>query len=107
MAAEGSDAARTGSDGDLLPFALLFWIPFVLLKLTVRFAVLVLALHLVACSLERLPGILLDIRNPDPRLTPSKERGFRHRLTVQVGDAAAFDPDGVDVDLAQRHRERG
>ena len=31
----------------LLPFALLFWIPFVVLKLTVRLAVLVLALPLL------------------------------------------------------------
>src|SRR4051812_40465276 len=32
--------------------------------------VLMLALNLIACSIERLPKIWLDIKHPDPRLTP-------------------------------------
>lgn len=52
--------------------------------------ILVLALNLTACSIERLPKIWLDIRHPDPRLTPKKERGIKHRVTFVVQDANAF-----------------
>jgi cytochrome c biogenesis protein len=53
--------------------------------------VLVLALNLIACSIERLPKIWLDIKYPDPKLTPRKERGIKHRVVFGVTDAAAFE----------------
>ena len=54
-------------------------------------AVLVIALNLIACSIDRLPKIWIDIQNPDPALTPKKERGIKHKSTFQVEDAAAFE----------------
>jgi cytochrome c biogenesis protein len=50
---------------------------------------LLLALNLTACSLERLPRIWIDIHNPDPRMTDDKARGLKHLATF-----TAADPDG-------------
>ncbi|MBI5496933.1 MAG: cytochrome c biogenesis protein ResB [Deltaproteobacteria bacterium] len=53
--------------------------------------ILLLALNLVACSIERLPKIWLDIQHADPRLTAVRERGVRNKAQFRVGDGPAFE----------------
>ena len=53
------------------------------------FFVLVLALNLIACSIERLPKIWLDVHNPQMRLPGPKYKTLKHRVCVQVPDENA------------------
>jgi cytochrome c biogenesis protein len=46
--------------------------------------VLLLALNLIACSLERLPKIWIDLKNPQRHLTDKQMRGIRHRYQATV-----------------------
>ncbi|MFZ9888444.1 MAG: cytochrome c biogenesis protein ResB [Myxococcota bacterium] len=46
--------------------------------------ILLLALNLIACSIERLPRIWIDIHNPHRHLTDEQLRGIRHRYQVTL-----------------------
>lgn len=50
--------------------------------------IILLALNLTACSIERLPKIWIDIKNPQKELTDKQLRGIRHiyRSTIQTSD---------------------
>lgn len=52
--------------------------------------ILLLALNLIGCSIDRLPRIWLDIMHFDPVLTPQKERGIKHKDSWRVKDPEAF-----------------
>lgn len=54
--------------------------------------VLLLALNLIACSIERLPKIWIDLKNPQRHLTDKQMRGIRHRYQAKL--------DGKDKDRA-------
>lgn len=46
--------------------------------------ILLLALNLTACSIERLPKIWIDIQNPKPYLSDEQLRGIRNRYRARV-----------------------
>ena len=50
--------------------------------------IILLALNLTACSIERLPKIWIDIKNPQKELSDSQLRGIRHiyRATITKSD---------------------
>lgn len=52
------------------------------------FVVLILALNLTACSIERLPKIWIDIQNPIKKLTQEQLAGIRYRYqkTIKVAE---------------------
>jgi cytochrome c biogenesis protein len=51
------------------------------------FVIVFLALNLIACSIERLPKIWIDIKNPKRHLSDKQMRGIRHRYKVKVPGA--------------------
>ncbi|MEW5854553.1 MAG: cytochrome c biogenesis protein ResB [Myxococcota bacterium] len=60
-------------------------------------SILLLALNLIACSIERLPKIWIDIHNPDPRLTPKRARGIKNKASFRADDAAHFKEAFLDI----------
>ena len=48
--------------------------------------IVLLAINLTACSIERLPKIWIDIQNPNRHLSEMQLKGIRHRYTATVSD---------------------
>ena len=53
------------------------------------FFVLVLALNLIACSIERLPKIWIDVHNPQMRLPDPRFHSMKHHVHLQVPNKEA------------------